>query len=65
MKNTHLAKTLTASLPGNAQATFARISDPDNLPGWHSSFLPLHPPGKRKSVCGVTARVHSDPIYSR
>jgi cold-inducible RNA-binding protein len=38
MKNTHLAKTLTASLPGNARDLFTRISDPDNLPQWHPSF---------------------------
>ncbi len=38
MKNTLLAKTLTASLPGNPQAAYAFISDPDNLSTWHSSF---------------------------
>lgn len=38
VKNTHLAKTMTASLSGNARDTFARISDPNNLSSWYSSF---------------------------
>ncbi len=38
MKNTHLAKTLTASLPGTPQDVFAYISNPNNLSAWHSSF---------------------------
>lgn len=32
------AKTLTASLPQDAQALFAWIAEPDNLSRWHSSF---------------------------
>jgi hypothetical protein len=38
MKNTESAKTLTASLPQDAQALFAWIAEPENLPRWHSSF---------------------------
>jgi len=38
VKSALLAKTLTASLPGNPREIFARISDPENLPAWHSSF---------------------------
>ena len=38
MKNTESAKTLTASLPHDAQALFAWIAEPDNLSRWHSSF---------------------------
>src|SRR5262245_61195873 len=38
MKNSHFVKTLTASLPASADSTYKHISDPDNLPYWHSSF---------------------------
>jgi len=38
MKNTLLAKTLTASLPQDAQSLFAWVADPENLAQWHSSF---------------------------
>jgi len=38
VKNNPIAKTLTASLPHDAQILFARIADPENLPLWHSSF---------------------------
>jgi cold-inducible RNA-binding protein len=38
MKNTHVAKTLTASLPGNPQTIFAFIADSENLSSWFSSF---------------------------
>jgi len=38
VKNTLLAKTLTASLPQDAQALFAWIADPENLARWHTSF---------------------------
>jgi len=38
MKNTESARTLTASLPQDAQTLFAWIADPENLSRWHSSF---------------------------
>ncbi|MFA5975121.1 MAG: RNA-binding protein [Elusimicrobiota bacterium] len=35
MRNTLRSKTLTASLPHDVQALFAKIADPDSLPQWH------------------------------
>jgi RNA recognition motif-containing protein len=38
MKNTESSKTLTASLPQDAQVLFVWIADPENLAKWHTSF---------------------------